>query len=59
MGSSQFDSWLASELDYEMREVMADAYQPPTDDSMDAMLSDPAYAAELERRAAHAQGEAA
>jgi hypothetical protein len=59
MGSSQFDAWEANDVDHEMREAMAEFYQPPSDESMDAMFFHPAYAAEMERRAAYANGEAA
>jgi hypothetical protein len=55
MSSSQFDSWLASEQDQDIRDTMADVIP----DDVDAMFRDPAFIADMERRAAYANSEAA
>ena len=55
MGSSQFDAWLASEQDQDFRDMMAEVVP----DDVDAMFRDPAFIADMERRAAYADAEAA
>lgn len=63
MGNHAFDAWLDSpesltDDQVELLEAVAADRERRRDAEADAMLADEAYMQELERRAAHANGEA-